>query len=181
MRLWNAASKTKITSYDVGFPARACAFSPGDSSHLIVGVGSGAPAMDVDGKFYVLDVVTDDDGAISLVKINEGHNAKAFISCAAYAPDGGSVALGAADNVVYLYSVTGATPYELYAVFDKHEGPIASVDFCAHSKFLRAASTSGQLLACQAASGEEAALSTLNDVAWASTTGSLGAAPALAE
>ena len=59
------------------------------------------------------------------------------------------------------------SPYRRYAVFDKHEGPIASLDFCSNSKFLRACATTGQLLACQAASGEEAALGTLNDVAWA--------------
>ena len=44
------------------FASRACAFAPGESTHLAIGIGSGAPSLDVDGKFYVLDVVPDENG-----------------------------------------------------------------------------------------------------------------------
>ena len=166
VRLWSSSTRKLRASFDLtGFPSSACAFAPGESTHLAVGVGSGAPSLDVDGKFYILDIVPDDLGGVSLAKINEGHNAKAWISCAAYSPDGQTLALGCADHVIYLHGVNGGTPYELFAVFDKHEAPIRCLDFASDSSTLRAVCTSNKLLACKAASGDETPLASME---WAS-------------
>ncbi|KAH8058418.1 hypothetical protein JL722_6281 [Aureococcus anophagefferens] len=100
--------------------------------------------------------------------------APAHVTCAAYSPDGSVLALGSADNIVYLYTVSGLTPYELFAVFDKHDAPVLQLDFSADSKYVRAVSTSLQLLACSCLSGEEVPLNTLNDVAWATETVCVG-------
>ena len=104
VRLWSSETRQLRTAFSLtGFPSRACAFAPGESTHLAIGIGSVPQHFDVDGKFYVLDIVPDDIGGVSLSKITEGHNAKAWISCAAYSPDGQTLALGAADNVIYLH------------------------------------------------------------------------------
>lgn len=70
--------------------------------------------------------------------------------------------------------MSGLTPYELFAVFDKHDAPVLQLDFSADSKYVRAVSTSLQLLACSCLSGEEVPLNTLNDVAWATETVCVG-------
>ncbi|KAH8097932.1 hypothetical protein JL720_851 [Aureococcus anophagefferens] len=164
VKVWATADLQILSSYFLG-----------EAPHLCVGVGSGAPALDVDGRFVVLDVIKDEaTAAYSLAKIAEGHNAKAHVTCAAYSPDGSVLALGSADNIVYLYTVSGLTPYELFAVFDKHDAPVLQLDFSADSKYVRAVSTSLQLLACSCLSGEEVPLNTLNDVAWATETVCVG-------
>jgi microtubule-associated protein-like 6 len=173
VRLWSSATRQLRTAFSLtGFPSRACAFAPGESTHLAVGIGSGSPALDVDGKFYILDIVPDDIGGVSLSKITEGHNAKAWISCAAYSPDGQTLALGAADNVIYLHGVNGNTPYELFAVFDKHEAPIRCLDFSSDSSTIRAVDTNNVLKTCKSASGDEAPLA---DIAWATARCPVGA------
>uniref|UniRef100_A0A7S3ZZI0 EF-hand domain-containing protein n=1 Tax=Pelagomonas calceolata TaxID=35677 RepID=A0A7S3ZZI0_9STRA len=172
VRLFSSTTRQLKTAFSLtGFPSRACAFAPGESTHLAIGIGSGAPSLDVDGKFYVLDLVLDEHG-VSLSKIAEGHNAKAYITCASYSPDGQTLALGAADNVIYLHGVNGSTPYELFAVFDKHEAPIRCLDFSSDSSTIRAVCVNNVLKSCKSASGDEVPLS---DIAWATARCPVGA------
>ena len=46
--------------------------------------------------------------------------------------------LGRRTTLMYLHGVNGSTPYELFAVFDKHESPIRCLDFSADSSMIRA-------------------------------------------
>ena len=82
------------------------------------------------------------------------------------------MALGAADNVIYLHGVNGSTPYELFAVFDKHESPIRCLDFSADSSSIRAVDTTNVLRACKSASGDE---TPLRDIAWSTQRCPVGA------
>jgi WD40 repeat protein len=173
VRLWSSQTRQLKTAFSLtGFPSRACAFAPGESTHLAIGIGSGAPSLDVDGKFYVLDIVPDDMGGVSLSKVTEGHHAKAYVTCASYSPDGQTLALGAADHVIYLHGVNGNTPYELFAVFDRHEAPLRCLDFSADSSIIRAVDTNNVLKSCKSASGDE---TPLRDIAWSTQRCPVGA------
>ena len=85
---------------------------------------------------------------------------RAYITCASYSPDGQTLALGAADNVIYLHGVNGSTPTSS-SRFDKPSAD-PMPDFSADSSMIRP-NANNVLRACKRL-GRRVPLS---DMAWA--------------
>ena len=101
---------------------------------------------------------------VSLSKIAEGHHAKAYVTCASYSPDGQTLALGAADHVIYLHGVNGTRPTSSLPCLTSTRRPLRCLDFSSDSSTIRAVDTNNVLKSCKSASGDEVPL---RDIAWA--------------
>ncbi|KAJ8604819.1 hypothetical protein CTAYLR_001017 [Chrysophaeum taylorii] len=172
LMLWS--ERALVTSLDLGFASRAAAWTP-DGDILAVGTGNGDPVTDDDGRVVVYKLLDNHQGLEVVVKV---HNARGFVTVLKYSPDAKVLALGAHDNILYLYTVQSETDYKLYAAFDKHAAPIASVDFSTNSNYLRSCSSKNKsrhkLLHCTVLGGDEVAAYDVKDVTWASETCLIG-------
>lgn len=74
-------------------------------------------------------------------KIRSLKEAKEWSEVAAYSPCENYLAIGSHDNKIYIYAVSEAHEYSLWAVADKHSSYVNSIDWSSDSKWLR--STSG--------------------------------------
>jgi WD40 repeat protein len=118
--------------------------------------------------------------SIALQSIAEFHDAKQWISDIKFSPDGASLAVGAHDNSIYLYSVTaaaGAEPaqFKKRAKFAKHNSYITHFDFTADSQRVRSNCGAYELLFSDANTGAQiGSASSLKDAQWSTSTCTLG-------
>ena len=96
------------------------------------------------------------------------HSAKAAVAALAFAPDGTSLAVGSADNVVYLHAA--ADGYALFGICDQHVAPVVALDFSADSKYVRSACAGRDLKFCTALDGSKAEPEAMKELTWASET-----------
>jgi WD40 repeat protein len=123
-------------------------------------------------------------GSIALQCIAEFHDAKQWISDVKFSPDGASLAVGAHDNGIYLYSIisnstaagsTEPVQFQKRAKFAKHNSYITHFDFTADSQRLRSNCGAYELLFSDANTGAQiGSASSLKDAQWSSSTCTLG-------
>jgi WD40 repeat protein len=121
-------------------------------------------------------------GSIALQCIAEFHDPKQWISDIKFSPDGASLAVGAHDNGIYLYSIIAAAAGSVEPVqfikrakFAKHNSYITHFDFTADSQRLRSNCGAYELLFSDANTGAQiGSASSLKDAQWSSSTCTLG-------
>jgi WD40 repeat protein len=121
------------------------------------------------------DVATDvaSGGRVTLKLLTEFHDAKQWISDVKFSPDGKSLAVGAHDNGIYLYTV--GQQFKRRAKFAKHNSYITHLDFTADSQRLRSNCGAYELLFSDANTGAQiGSASSLKDAQWSSSTCTLG-------
>jgi WD40 repeat protein len=121
------------------------------------------------------DVATDvaSGGRVTLKLLTEFHDAKQWISDVKFSPDGKSLAVGAHDNGIYLYTV--GQQFKKRAKFSKHNSYITHLDFTADSQRLRSNCGAYELLFSDANTGAQiGSASSLKDAQWSSSTCTLG-------
>jgi len=140
--------------------ARSIAVNP-VTGHVAVGVNNG--------ELYVRE------GIRSLNKtIAHKTDAKAWIECMQYSPDGKYLAVGSHDNHVYVYHTEG--DYKLASTFTKQTAFITSLDWSTDSKYIQSVSGSYELLFSEAATGHQITEGghQFRDEKWASWSCKLG-------
>jgi microtubule-associated protein-like 6 len=176
LRLWSVERRQALLCVDLKQVARTCAYSP-DGIYLAVGFGGGSKknkAKD-DGmvKIFRIDR-TNDTSAIHLTQVSEIKEAKQWISVLRYSPDGSTLAVGARDNSIYLYSV--ANQYKRKAKFSKHNAGINQLDFTADGKYLQSCCSAYEILFSDTSNGAQVTdgATKLLEVEWHTWTCTLG-------
>ena len=142
--------------------ARASRSRP--TASVAVGLG-GREGGASEGKVIVVAGV---GGGAALEVVVQQHSAKAAVAALAFAPDGTSLAVGSADNVVYLHAA--ADGYALFGICDQHVAPVVALDFSADSKYVRSACAGRDLKFCTALDGSKAEPEAMKELTWASET-----------
>ena len=163
VRIWSRAARLETQALDVGYPCTSVAFAP-DGKSVAVGLG-GSEGGASEGKVIVVAGVGA-GGALEVVV--QQHSAKAAVAALAFAPDGTSLAVGSADNVVYLHAA--ADGYALFGICDQHVAPVVALDFSADSKYVRSACAGRDLKFCTALDGSKAEPEAMKELTWASET-----------
>jgi len=138
LRIWDLFTHTQKNFLNMEAPARCCAYSP-DGEYLAVGFGGSS-----EGK------KSKHNGAIrifrgdTLHQVCEMKEAKQWISCMKFSPDGNTLAVGARDNSIYVYSVT--QQFKRKSKFSKHNAGILDFDFTADGKYLQSTCSAYELL-----------------------------------
>lgn len=174
LRVWSAKKKKQVSSVNLGGVARCCAYSP-DGAFLAVGFGGnvGKGKCKDDGNVRVYRTWKGDAPA-DLKPVSEFKEAKAAISCIRFSPDGTTLAVGARDNSVYLYSVT--QQFKRKAKFSKHNAGILFFDFTVDGKYLQTCCSGYEILFCDTSTGVQLpnGATLLTDAEWATWSVTLG-------
>ena len=177
LRIWSIQEKRQVAKVNLEGMARCCAYSP-DGQYIAVGfggsVGRGKQKEDGNVRVYRTAPVGSPPDKLEPTKVIEFKEAKQFISVVRFSPDGGTLAVGARDNSVYLYSV--AQQFKRKAKFSKHNAGILFLDYSMDGKFLQTCCSGYEILFSDATTGVQVTngASLLLDEAWASWTCSLG-------
>jgi microtubule-associated protein-like 6 len=144
LRVWSLNQHRQRCCISLPGMARACDYSP-DGNYLAVGFGGRvgkASTGGVDGLVKIfrfnrtpLTGGAGKDNTLSLTQVCEIKDAKQWISCVRFSPDGCTLAVGSRDNSVYLYSVLHQ--YERKGKFSKHNSGINQLDFTLDGKYLQ--------------------------------------------
>lgn len=175
LRIWSIQNRRQLSCLKLGGLARCCAYSP-DGQYIAVGFGGNVGK----GK------KNKEDGTVRVYRtwkgptpaehkpITEFKEAKAFISCVKFSPDGATLAVGARDNCIYLYSV--AQQFKRKAKFSKHNAGILFFDFTADGKFLQSCCSGYEILFSDTTTGVQLTngATLLTEAEWASWTVTLG-------
>jgi WD40 repeat protein len=130
-----------------------------------------APTDDSDDDDVAADVAA--GGRVTLKLLTEFHDAKQWISDLKFSPDGKSLAVGAHDNGIYLYTV--GQQFKRRAKFAKHNSYITHLDFTADSQRVRSNCGAYELLFSDANTGAQiGSASSLKDAQWSTSTCTLG-------
>ena len=76
-----------------------------------------------------------ESSVFTLTQVAEIKDAKQWISCVRFSPDGSTLAVGSRDNSVYVYSVM--LQYKRKGKFSKHNAGIDHLDFTADGKYIQ--------------------------------------------
>lgn len=137
LRIWSLERHKLLQCIDLHTVSRACAYSP-DGNYIALGFGGGVAKKGKsknDGMVRVLRLDKSSTGELQLTQVAEVKEAKQWISVVKYSPDGSTLAVGARDNSIYLYSV--ANQYKRKAKFPKHNSGINAFDFTADGRYLQ--------------------------------------------
>ena len=177
MRIWSIQERRQVAKVNLDGMARCCAYSP-DGQYIAVGfggsVGRGKQKEDGNVRVYRTAPMGSPADKLEPTKVIEFKEAKQWISCVRFSPDGGTLAVGARDNSVYLYSV--AQQFKRKAKFSKHNAGILFLDFSNDGKFLQTCCSGYEILFSDTSTGVQVTngATTLLDETWASWTCSLG-------
>jgi microtubule-associated protein-like 6 len=147
LRIWDLYTRQQRVALDLKISSRCCAYSP-DGQYLAVGLG-GSRADRKDKHNGGVRIFRADD-LESVVELKE---AKQWISCLKFSPDGCTLAVGSRDNSIYLYSV--AQRFKRKAKFCKHAAGITALDFSLDSKYMQSTCTAYELLFSDVSSGAQ--------------------------
>ena len=138
LRVWNLRQHRQVCCVELPGMARTCDYSP-DGLYLAVGFGGRVGkknAAGVDGMVKIFRFERSDSSeALSFTQVGEIKDAKQWISCVRFSPDGCTLAVGSRDNSVYLYSVMHQ--YERRGKFSKHNSGISQLDFSFDGKYIQ--------------------------------------------
>lgn len=173
LRLWSLSLHKQVFSHDMKGLARCCAYSP-DGLLIAVGYGGGSTQGKAKEEGLLRVYRIDRTGGYVLTAMSDIKEAKRAISVVRFAPDGATLAAGARDNSIYLYSA--AQQFKRKAKFSKHNAGIMMLDFAADGKALQSCCSAYETLYSDTTTGVQIgnAVATLLDTEWASWTCSLG-------
>jgi WD40 repeat protein len=180
LRLWSIAQRRQVCYVDMKGVARCCTYSP-DGSMIAVGFGGSVTQgkLKEEGMLRIYRVERDPsaatpDARFKFTVMSDIKEAKRAISVVRFSPDGSTIAAGARDNSIYLYSV--AQQFKRKAKFSKHNAGINQLDFTADGKALQSCCSAYEILFSDTSSGVQIgnAVATLLDAEWATWTCSLG-------
>ena len=170
LRVWNLLEHEVIKSISLGGGARCCAYSP-DGSCIAVGFGGADKDKSNDGIVRIFTVNSTSDKIQLVTELKE---ARQWISCIKYSPDGSLLAVGSRDNSIYIYSV--AQQYKRKVKFSKHSAGINHLDFSKCGKVIQSACSAYEILFSDTSTGSHLTngATTLKDETWDSWTSSIG-------
>ena len=176
IRLWNVRLKKQMLCLDMKGVARCCCYSP-DGNTVAVGYGGAIikTKNKDDGNVRIYRVERDsNEYPISIQLLTEIKEAKKWISCIKYSPDGSTLAVGARDNSIYLYSPS--QQYKKKAKFSKHNAGINQFDFTVDGKAIQSCCSAYEILFSDAHTGVQIpqGVSSLKGVDWATWTMTVG-------
>ena len=162
LRLWNVRTRKQTLSLDMKAVSRCCCYSP-DGNTIAIGYGgaiaNGRGGGDGNGKGKEDGIVrvyricretvngnnnngngknnnaNTEDKPISFQLLTEIKEAKRWISAIKFSPDGTTLAVGARDNSIYLYSAS--QQFKRKAKFSKHNAGINQFDFTSDGKAIQ--------------------------------------------
>jgi WD40 repeat protein len=140
LRVWSLSQHRQLACVALPGMARACDYSP-DGLYLVVGFGGRVGKKStggVDGlvKIFRFDRPKPGSSApFAVTQVSEIKDAKQWISCVRFSPDGCTLAVGSRDNSIYLYSVLHQ--YERKGKFSKHNSGINQLDFSLDGKYIQ--------------------------------------------
>lgn len=140
LRVWSLTQHRQLCCVALPGMARACDYSP-DGRYLAVGFGGRVGKKskgDVDGLVKIFRFDRSDNRnvtSMSITQVSEIKDAKQWISCVRFSPDGCTLAVGSRDNSIYLYSVLHQ--YQRRGKFSKHNSGINQLDFTADGKYIQ--------------------------------------------
>ena len=178
LRLWSLKQRKQVHYCDMKGLGRCCGYSP-DGSMIAVGYGGSVTQgkLKEEGLLRVYRVDRDVDGKkdeYRLTVMSDIKEAKRAISVVRFSPDGSTLAAGARDNSIYLYSV--AQQFKRKAKFSKHNAGINQLDFTTDGKALQSCCSAYEILYSDTTSGVQIAnaVATVLDADWHTWTCSLG-------
>ncbi len=170
LRVWNLLEHKVIQSFSLGGGARCCAYSP-DGCNIAVGFGGADKDKSKDGIVRIFAVNPSNDEIQLVTELKE---ARQWISCIKYSPDGSLLAVGSRDNSIYIYSV--AQQYKRKVKFSKHSAGINHLDFSKCGKVIQSACSAYEILFSDTSTGSHITngATSLKDETWDSWTLSVG-------
>eukprot|EP01029_Cantina_marsupialis_P023861 TRINITY_DN60145_c1_g2_i1.p1 TRINITY_DN60145_c1_g2~~TRINITY_DN60145_c1_g2_i1.p1 ORF type:complete len:2255 (-),score=740.92 TRINITY_DN60145_c1_g2_i1:196-6960(-) len=144
VRVWNCKERRMTSMLCLDTMTRCLDWSP-DGSLLVLGLGGrvGVGRDRKNGSFLIVR-------ADKMEVLYEGSDSRGWLRCARFSPDGKTLALGSADNKVYLYRMTqntdGSVDCSLFAKCEKANNSITHLDFTRDSGFLQTNDTGNELL-----------------------------------
>ena len=168
VRVWDIVGHREIVKAKLPGMMRAAAYSP-DGALVCVGFGGrlGGKGEGLAGAVKVLDAET--LAVVAEVPLKAGKDVRDM----KWSPDGHTIAVGAADQLVSLIDVAG---YKIRAVCKGHSSSITHIDFTADSRSLHTNCQAYELLFWNVENGKQdpGGASGLKDAEWASWTATLG-------
>lgn len=167
-----------ITSVPLGIMARTCDYSPG--GHLLaVGFGGRVGRGKEKGGGVLRLYSADPHASKGIQKLDEKTDAKEWISDVKFSADGNTLAVGAHDCKIYIYTVEtgtgGSAKLKLRSTFAKHNSVINHLDLSADGRFMQSNCSAYELLFCDTTTGRQITSATeLRDVKWSTWTCTLG-------
>ncbi|CAM9099953.1 unnamed protein product [Discosporangium mesarthrocarpum] len=167
IRVWDIYSKRCLRSQELEMPSRAVTYSPDGS---LIAVGFGLPVREsskqFDGKWIV---VQEDD----FQTLHEARDSQKHITDIKWASTGQSLAMGAADSKIYVYSTSDR--YSLTAMLTTHNSPITALDFSTDGRYVRSTCQAYELFYHESDTGMVIpAASRLKNIEWDTQTSLFG-------
>jgi len=173
LRLWNSSTHGLMKSTELEMKSRACCYSP-DGGLIVVGYGT--PRRETiktyDGKWTILN---ETDFNI----LHETRDSKKYVSEIKWSQNGQYIAVGNADNKIYIYKVDCARKsnikISLSSIIDQHNANISHFDFSYDGKYLQSNCSAYELFFFEVETGLHIpGASRLKDVEWETQTCVLG-------
>ena len=160
LRIWDMNTHTLIKMAAFDTVARDVAYSPtGDT--IVIGLG-GDPSLAKCGAYVVIN---EEDMTI----VHEARDSTVPITLVVFSPEGETLAIGAEDGAIYLYSVVDE--YELIGRCVRHTSPITNLDFSADGEWIRSNSTARDLFFFNSDDASyQSNVPSMRDVIWATFT-----------
>ena len=130
LRVWDSTSHCALRTVELEMPSRCCAYST-DAKRIAVGFGS--PIMSSTGKKFegkwVLFETSD------FHPVFEARDSMKYLTEMKYAPNGEILAIGSADNKIYVYNMLANCT--LIATLGQHHSFITGIDFSSDSGWIQ--------------------------------------------
>eukprot|EP01029_Cantina_marsupialis_P018038 TRINITY_DN409_c1_g1_i1.p1 TRINITY_DN409_c1_g1~~TRINITY_DN409_c1_g1_i1.p1 ORF type:complete len:1625 (+),score=311.08 TRINITY_DN409_c1_g1_i1:1737-6611(+) len=147
LRVWDIFRKKMVRLLNLDTLCRSVAFSP-NGKYICIGLGGSigdeSETSKKDGTHMILHSDT-------LETVHVGRDSKKFITDIKFSPNGKLMAICGADCSVVIYETKSWNPS---VKFEEHTAPVSHCDFSHDSMKLRMATSSGELVYCNAISGE---------------------------